>query len=102
MKAWWVKDSIYTDWGMYIHAGTRGKAKSRARAVTPAPESFEVWQDIVAWRVPAMDDKAFTYANLDAAGITQVDEFGDPIVVKYSFEVWLECGCDLCLAAART
>ena len=48
-----------------------------------------------------MDDKAFTYANLEAAGITQVDEWGDPIAVEYGFEVWLECVCDLCLAAAN-
>lgn len=87
MKAWFVY--ISDEWGELVHAETRGKAKVKVM------REFDVDEYIClgAIRKPKLDNKPFTFENLEAANFHYFDEDGEPLTIK---DFYNSCKCELC------
>ena len=88
MKAW--KVFCMDEWMTLMHADTRGKAIQSARDNVDGGESFI---DFRAIRVPGLDDKPFTWNNVDAEEVGYVDEDGNPLQENEYFN---DCRCSIC------
>jgi len=80
MKAWWV--SVGDEWGDFVHAETRSKAKS----MFWNKWSWEAdeWIYLRALREPKLDNKPLTAKNIQTA------IGGDGLYESYT------CNCELC------
>ena len=100
MNAWRVtyKGNWGDDYEIYVHAETRGKAKSKARQIDPGTAyRFDIdWVDIRAYREPGMDGEPFTYENFSKAGIYFWWE-GEEIT-----SLTTDCNCEICKTAKGT
>jgi len=87
MKAWFV--FILDEWGELMHANTRGRAKALVM------QEFGVDEFIMlgATRVPKMDDKAFTFKNLDEVGWHYLGEDGENLK---EIDFYNACKCNIC------
>ena len=87
MKAWKVI-CIY-EWMTLMHADTRGKAINAARNNIYSDDFI----NFRALRVPALDDRPFTWENVDAAEVGYVDADDLPLQKNEYFN---DCPCPIC------
>ena len=98
MKAWWIE--IDEEWGVFLHAETRNKAKYEFTRLGYIENDFDTWKDIRALREKNFDDKPITYENMLKSMknggrfyLSGYDENGYEIVDKFFHN---ECCCEIC------
>ncbi len=101
MKAWRVYLVDDPDVGVWVHAETRGQAKSAALWFDWfSDHDWDTYLYLRAKQVPELDDKPLTMANLKAIGsfLVDYDEESEP-----STEAdWpIECRCEMCQAEEK-
>lgn len=90
MKAWVIDTGFWSEYQVFVHAETRGKAKYKGRMCDPGDEiSDSEFTDIKARRYPEMDGVPFESAEFDKRGIYFEFE-GEP------FDWTNECDCEIC------
>jgi hypothetical protein len=88
MKAY--KILCYDGWMTLMHADTRGRAIQAARDNVYPEDSFLSFR---ALRIPELDDKPFTWENVDAVDIGYLDEDGNMLQEN---EYINDCPCQIC------
>lgn len=94
------------DWGILVHAKTPGKARSRFIRCEPSMDiDRSFWNNIRLTRVPALDNKPFTYKNVLDAGYMYIDpdiwdEWDNhPPIPETQYSI--DCNCEICRQSQR-
>ncbi len=100
MRAYYC-EFIEEGWVELIHGDSRGRAKYRFLRCTSGLADRSMWNDIRIHRIPSLDDKPFTQANLDAQNDfhfepNEDDGEGNGIFDGPFINV---CDCPICKAA---
>ena len=98
LKAYFA--SVGEDTGALVHGETPGKAKYRFLNVEPSgnlePGDYTAIQ---LRRLPACDDKPFSYEDCKKSGFEWLDEYGNPLNEKYFTN---DCNCELCMPRSKS